>query len=73
MVGVLIAAVIGIAAVYGLVKLLLRNRRHAKLMADLASQYGWTVESDFGRSLPEAILELGQNLTLSLGGPPSRL
>lgn len=66
MVGILIAAVVGIAAVYGLVKLLLRNRRHAKLMADLASQKGWTVESDYGRSLPEAIL--GQTV-LGLGDP----
>lgn len=66
MVGILIAAVIGIAAVYGLVKLLLRNRRHAKLLTDLASQKGWTVEADFGRSLPDAIL--GQTV-LGLGDP----
>lgn len=47
--------ILSIGALFLLGKLLLRNRRHARLLQEMANQKGWAFETDLGRALPEII------------------
>lgn len=57
---------LGIGTLYLLVRLVLRQRHHDKLLQNLIEEKGWRLGANLGRALPEALAD--QTLS-GLGDP----
>ncbi|MGR3512227.1 MAG: hypothetical protein ACU0GG_05640 [Paracoccaceae bacterium] len=57
MLELLIWSALGLGFAYLLVKLVIRQSRHKKLLAELITRKGWMSEPGMGRALPEMLLD----------------